>query len=448
MSLTDLSPPHSIEAEQAILGGLMLDNASWDLIADIVKADDFFRRDHKVIFQGIEQLAQVNSPFDVVTVANATTNIEEAGGLAYLAVLAKDTPSVANIVSYAKIVSERAHLRRLISLGHQLTREASEEKARANTVQESVEQRLFAMGENHQKAEFVNVVNMLETVVDQIDERFNSEDTVRGVPTGLDDFDKMTGGLQDADLIILAARPSMGKTSLALNFVDSALQKFPEDSVQIFSLEMPAIAIMYRLIAVLGRLDVQKLLTGKLDDGDWTKLSYAMSRIQGYGPRLVLDDTAGLSPTDLRARSRRGARQFGKPRLILVDYLQLMKIPGMDNRVNEISEISRSLKALAKEMNCPVVALSQLNRSLEHRPNKRPVNADLRESGALEQDADVIVFVYRDEYYHPDTEQKGIAELILGKHRNGPTGIVRTAFIANQTRFENLSAAHWQGANA
>lgn len=448
MTLTEFTPPHSIEAEQAILGGLMLDNEAWDLIADVVKTEDFFRRDHKVIFQSIEQLAQLNSPFDVVTVANATKNIDEAGGLAYLAVLAKDTPSVANIVSYAKIVSERAHLRRLITLGHQLTREASEERASANGVQESIEQRLFAMGENHQKTEFIDVLSTLGKIVDQIDERFNSGNPIRGLPTGLNDFDKLTGGLQDADLIILAARPSMGKTSLALNFVDAALQKFPDRSVQIYSLEMPADALLYRLIAVLGRIDLSKLMSGQLGDEDWPKLSYALHRIQSYGTRLVIDDTSGLSPTELRARSRRGARQFGKPVLIMVDYLQLIRCPGSENRVNEISEISRSLKALAKEMACPVVALSQLNRSLEHRPNKRPVNADLRESGALEQDADLIVFVYRDEVYHPETEHKGIAELILGKHRNGPIGTVRTAFIASQTRFENLSATYWQGAGA
>jgi replicative DNA helicase len=448
MNLTEFTPPHSVEAEQAILGGLMLDNESWDLIADVIMAEDFFRRDHKAIYQSIERLAQNNSPFDVVTVSNFMQDIEEVGGLGYLADLARNTPSVANIKAYAVIVRDRAHLRRLMALGHLMTREAAVELANAKEVQESIEQRLFAMGQNHQKAEFVDVVSILEKVVDQIDERFNSGDSVRGLPTGLTDFDELTGGLQDTDLIILAARPSMGKTSLALNFVDSALQKHPDDSVQIFSLEMPAIAILYRLIAVLGRLDLQKLLSGKLNDDDWPKLSYAMNRIKSYGTRLVIDDTSGLSPTELRARARRGARQFGKPRLIMVDYLQLMQCAGAENRTNEIAQISAALKGLAKEMNCPVVALSQLNRSLEQRPNKRPVNADLRESGALEQDADLIVFVYRDEVYHPETEHKGVAELILGKHRNGPIGIVRTAFIASQTRFENLSATYWQGASA
>jgi replicative DNA helicase len=448
MNLTEFTPPHSVEAEQAILGGLMLDNESWDLIADVIMAEDFFRRDHKAIYQSIERLAQNNSPFDVVTVSNFMQDIEEVGGLGYLADLARNTPSVANIKAYAVIVRDRAHLRRLMALGHLMTREATVELANAKEVQESIEQRLFAMGQNHQKAEFVDVVSVLEKVVDQIDERFNSGDSVRGLPTGLTDFDELTGGLQDTDLIILAARPSMGKTSLALNFVDSALQKHPDDSVQIFSLEMPAIAILYRLIAVLGRLDLQKLLSGKLNDDDWPKLSYAMNRIKSYGTRLVIDDTSGLSPTELRARARRGARQFGKPRLIMVDYLQLMQCAGAENRTNEIAQISAALKGLAKEMTCPVVALSQLNRSLEQRPNKRPVNADLRESGALEQDADLIVFVYRDEVYHPETEYKGIAELILGKHRNGPIGTVRTAFIASQTRFENLSATHWQGASA
>ncbi|RMV95175.1 Replicative DNA helicase, partial [Pseudomonas amygdali pv. tabaci] len=280
------------------------------------------------------------------------------------------------------------------------------------------------------------------------DLRFNAGESVVGLPTGLTDLDELTGGLQPADLIIIAARPSMGKTSLALNLVDAALQKDTQATVQVYSLEMPAEAIIYRLISILGHLNLEKLIRGQLEDEDWPKLAMAVQKINSYGDRLVIDDQADLTPSAIRARARRGARRFGKPVLILIDYLQMMKCPGKENRTNEISEISRSLKALAKEFDCPVVALSQLNRELERRPNKRPINADLRESGALEQDADLILFVYRDEVYNADSEQKGIAELILSKHRNGALGTVRTAFISQHTRFENLSAAAWQGARS
>lgn len=445
MIAADLAPPHSLEAEQGVLGGLMLDNDAWDLIADKVTADDFFRREHRIIFQNIGKLANEAKPFDPVTLSDAIKEVGKVGGLAYLGELAKNTPSVANIGRYAEIVANRAHLRRLISFSWQSSREASDPQADATQVQELLEQQLYALGQNHQNAEFVNLKEALLGVIDQIDENFNSGNPVRGLPTGLDDLDKMTGGLQDADLIILAARPSMGKTSLALNFVDAALQKATDKSVQIYSLEMPARALIYRMLAILGHVDLERLLSGQLQDEDWPKLTAAVNKLNAYEERLVIDDTSALSPAALRARARRAARRYGKPALIMVDYLQLMVCPGAENRNNEISEISRSLKALAKEMDCPVVALSQLNRSLEQRPNKRPINSDLRESGALEQDADVIMFVYRDEVYNAGTEMKGIAELILGKQRQGPIGSVRTAFIANQTRFANLAASTWQG---
>ncbi|MCD5972584.1 replicative DNA helicase [Pseudomonas quasicaspiana] len=448
MNISDMSPPHSVEAEQAVLGGLMLDNESWDLIADRIKADDFFRREHRLIFQSIATLAESNRPFDVVTVSDSMREIDEAGGLGYLGEIAMNTPSVANIKAYADTVSNRAHLRRLISHGYGCAREASDPQADASVVQDIIEQQLFALGQGHQTSDFVDVNQMLLQVVDKIDLRFNAGESVVGVPTGLADLDELTGGLQPADLIILAARPSMGKTSLALNLVDAALQKDTESTVQFYSLEMPAEAIIYRLLSIIGHLNLEKLIRGQLEDEDWPKLSMAVARINSYGDRLVIDDQAGLTPSAIRARARRGARRFGKPVLIMVDYLQMMQCPGKENRANEISEISRSLKALGKEFNCPVVALSQLNRELERRPNKRPINADLRDSGALEQDADLILFVYRDEVYHPDTEHKGIAELILGKHRNGSLGTVRTAFIPQHTRFENLSASTWQGAQA
>ncbi|HEY0290307.1 MAG TPA: replicative DNA helicase [Pseudomonas sp.] len=445
MNIADLSPPHSIEAEQAVLGGLMLDNAAWDLIADRITADDFFKREHRLIFKSIAALAESNTPFDVVTVSESMPDIAEAGGLGYLTEVARNTPSVANIQAYADIVTNRSHLRKLITHGYGCAREASDPQANAVIVQDIIEQQLFALGRGHQTADFVDVNHMLSQVVDIIDVRFNTGESVTGVPTGLSDLDELTGGLQPADLILLAARPSMGKTSLALNFVDAALQKDPSSTVQIYSLEMPAQALIFRLLAILGHLDSQKLIRGQLEDEDWPKLSSAVHRINSYGERLVIDDSAGLTPSALRARARRATRRFGKPALIMIDYLQMMQCPGQENRANEISEISRSLKALAKEMDCPVVALSQLNRALEQRPNKRPINADLRDSGALEQDADLILFVYRDEVYNAATEHKGIAELILGKHRNGSIGTVRTAFIPQHTRFVNLSASTWQG---
>ncbi|WP_010220538.1 replicative DNA helicase [Pseudomonas syringae group genomosp. 3] len=448
MDISHMSPPHSVEAEQAVLGGLMLDNESWDLIADRIKADDFYRAEHRLIFQSIATLAESNRPFDVVTVSDSIAAIDAAGGLAYLSELAKNTPSVANIKAYADTVSNRAHLRRLISHGYGCAREASDPQADATVVQDVLEQQLFALGQGRQTSDFVDVNKMLMQVVDKIDLRFNAGESVIGVPTGLDDLDELTGGLQPADLILLAARPSMGKTSLALNFVDPALQKNPDATVQIYSLETPAEAMLFRLLSILGRLNLEKLMRGQLEDEDWPKLQLAVAKVNAYGDRLVIDDQSELTPSALRARARRGARRFGKPALIMIDYLQMMKCPGTENRANEISEISRSLKALAKEFDCPVVALSQLNRELERRPNKRPINADLRDSGALEQDADLILFVYRDEVYNAGTEHKGIAELILGKHRNGSLGTVRTAFIPQHTRFENLSASTWQGARA
>ncbi|WP_256823444.1 MULTISPECIES: replicative DNA helicase [unclassified Pseudomonas] len=448
MNHLDLSPPHSVEAEQGVLGGLLLDNNTWDLVADGLDAEDFYRRDHRLLFKTIETLASQSKPFDIVTVHDALEVPDEAGGLAYLAELAKNTPSVANIEHYAFIVRNRSQLRQLMSLGYQCSREATDPLANATDVQESIEQQLFALGEGKKASEFVNINQCLTTVVEQIDQHFNGNVTVTGVPSGLDDLDEMTSGFQEADLIILGARPSMGKTSLALNFVDTALQTMLERTVQVFSMEMPAKALLYRLMAILGHIDLGKLLKGKLDDEDWPKLTAAVSRINSYGERLVIDDSSALTPTAIRAKSRRAARRFGRPSLILIDYLQLMRCPGQENRANEISTISQSLKALAKEMSCPVVALSQLNRELERRPNKRPINADLRDSGAIEQDADVILFVYRDEVYHQQTEHKGIAEIIIGKARNGPTGTVRTAFIPHQTRFANLSAnSGWQGAH-
>ncbi|MGE6996019.1 replicative DNA helicase [Pseudomonas sp. NPDC047961] len=440
MSPIDLTPPHSVEAEQGVLGGLMLDNSTWDDIADTLAADDFYIREHRLIFKAIADLAKEGTPFDVVTLSEKSVDVQQEVGLAYLGELAMSTPSVANILAYAKIVRERSHLRNLVTLGYECSRQSSAPGAVATDVQESVERQLFALGQNRLTA-FTDIGQMLSAVVDKIDHRFNSGEDITGVTTDLSDLDELLGGLQPKDLVIVAARPSMGKTAFALKLVNAALARTSK-SAQVFSLEMPAEQLVFRFLAFLGRIDLSLLTRGRLQDDDWPKLTAAVAALHSYGDRLVIDDTPQLTPTELRARSRRAARKFGDPALIMVDYLQLMQSSGKENRNLEIADISASLKALAKEMDCPVVALSQLNRSLEQRANKRPLNADLRESGALEQDADVIMFIYRDEVYHPDSEDAGIAEIIIGKQRNGPLGTVRTAFLAAETRFENLDASY------
>lgn len=438
MSLLDLVPPHSVEAEQGVIGGLMLDNSTWDLIANVLSSDDFFRRDHRLIYQAIEQLASRSSPIDVVTVLESLEDPDEVGGLSYLAELAKNTPSVANISTYAAIVRERSHLRRLVMLGYECSREASTNQAKSSEVQDLIEQKLFLLGQDRSRSDFVDVKQTLMEVVERIDYHFNEGDSITGIPSGLDAMDQVTGGFQDADLIVIAARPSMGKTSLALSVVVAALQQKPTNTVQIYSQEMPAHALMFRLIAILGELNLANLMRGQLRDEDWPKVIAAVGRINDYGERLIIDDTASLTPSALRSKVRRAARRTGMPRLIMVDYLQLMRLDGKENRNLEIAGITAALKALAKEFNCPVIALSQLNRSVEQRVDKRPFNGDLRESGAIEQDADVIMFIYRDEVYRPESTDSGGAEIIFGKHRNGPTGTVRVAFVPDQTRFATL----------
>lgn len=440
-------PPHSLEAEQAVLGGLMLDNKTWHLIADQLRAEDFYRNEHRMIFAAIAELADRGEPFDVITISEVLEGQPGSGGLGYLSELAKNIPSVANIEAYARVVADRGHLRQLISIGHEQIRVASQPSANAQDAHEHCEKALFALGQRSSKVEFVPITDVLGKVIDQIDRNFNSGESLTGLPSELPDLDEVTAGFQPSDLIIVAGRPSMGKTALALNWVAPALRAKPNHSVQIYSLEMATDKLVYRLLAGLGRIDLGRLLKGQLEEEDWSKLSAAVAKMQQFADRLMIDETANISPTDLRARARRAAKKYGPPALILVDYLQLMRCPGTENRTLEIGEISRSLKALAKEHCCPVVALSQLNRELERRPNKRPVNADLRESGAIEQDADLIMFVYRDEVYHPDSELQGVAELIIGKNRNGPIGTVRTVFIAHETRFAPLAPTPFASGN-
>lgn len=435
-------PPHSVEAEQSVLGGLVLDNNAWERISDQLIERDFYRHDHRLIYRAIYTLAERNEPFDVVTLSEFLEKegtLAQAGGLAYLGELAANTPSVANITAYAKIVRERATLRQLISVSNEIADSAYYPKGReGDQILDEAERKIFQIAEARPKSGGPMALNqLLANTVDTIDMLFNSDSQITGLSTGFADLDEKTSGLQPSDLIIVAGRPSMGKTTFAMNLVENALMK-SDKTILVFSLEMPAESLVMRMISSLGRIEQGRVRTGKLDDEDWSRLASTVALLQSR--KLFIDDTAGISPTEMRARARRVAREQGEIGLIMVDYLQLMQLGGSsDNRVNEISEISRSLKALAKEFNCPVVALSQLNRSLEQRPNKRPVNSDLRESGAIEQDADVIMFVYRDEVYHPETEHKGIAEIIIGKQRNGPIGTTRLMFHGRYTRFDNLA---------
>ncbi len=434
-------PPHSVEAEQSLLGGLMLENGTWDQVVDIVAEDDFYRRDHRLIFRAIKALSEASTPFDVVTLSEWLDNCNEldnAGGLSYIGMLANNTPSAANIKAYANIVRERSVLRSLIRVGTEISDSAFNTEGRdSKELLDDAERKVFEIAEKGADAKggFEAIKDVLVDVVDRIDQLFNSDGAITGLPTGYNDLDDMTSGLQPGDLIIVAGRPSMGKTTFSMNMAEHAAMTCGKP-VAVFSMEMPADSLAMRMISSLGRIDQTKVRSGKLDDDDWPRLTSAISMLQEKP--LFIDDQGGLSPNELRARCRRLAREHGQLGLVVIDYLQLMQVPGFaENRTAEISEISRSLKGLAKELNVPVIALSQLNRSLEQRPDKRPVMSDLRESGAIEQDADVIIFIYRDEVYNPESADKGTAEILIRKQRNGPIGTVRLTFLGKYTRFEN-----------
>lgn len=439
-------PPHSIEAEQSVLGGLLLDNSAWDRIADFVNADNFYRYDHRIIFQHIVKLISETRPADVITVHEALSTsgkAEEVGGLSYLNALAQNTPSSANIRRYAEIVRDRGILRKLITVADEISGNAFQPQGKnVKQMLDEAESRIFAIAEEGSRGlqGFMEIQPLLAQVVERIDELYNrdSGSDITGVPTGFIDLDRMTSGLQPGDLIIVAGRPSMGKTAFSINIgenvaIDSGLP------VAVFSMEMGGTQLAMRMLGSVGRLDQHRLRTGRLNDEDWPRLTHAIQKMNDA--QFYIDETPALNPIELRARSRRLARQCGKLGLVIVDYLQLMSGNGGsnsgENRATEISEISRNLKSLAKELNCPVIALSQLNRALEQRPNKRPVMSDLRESGAIEQDADVILFIYRDEVYNPDSQDKGTAEIIIGKQRNGPIGSIRLAFQGPFTRYDN-----------
>ena len=434
-------PPHSLEAEQSVLGGLMLDDQAWFDLIEVVAATDFYRTPHQIIFDAMNELASDDAPLDAVTVSERLSSkglLEKAGGISYLAELAESTPGASNVLAYGKIVRERSVLRQLIGAANQIADSAFTPDGRdTDTLLELAEQSVFQIAENRLRDSGPEkVAPLLIKAVEKVEFLHGSKGALTGLASGFTDLDRMTTGWQGSDLVIVAARPSMGKTAFAVNMVEHAVMT--GGSVLVFSMEMPSEQIVMRMLSSLGRIDQTRLRTGDLKDEDWDRFASAVSQLKDK--KLYIDDTAALTPGEVRSRARRVARETGGLDLIMVDYLQLMRTAkDSENRATEISEISRSLKALAKEMKCPVVALSQLNRQLESRPDKRPMNSDLRESGAIEQDADVILFIYRDEVYNENTEDLGIAEIIIGKQRNGPIGKVRLKFTGNLTKFEDLA---------
>lgn len=438
-------PPHSLEAEQSILGGLMLDNERWDTVTERVTSNDFFNRQHRLIFNEMQRLLEMNQPIDLITLSESLEQkgkLEAVGGFAYLAELSKNTPSAANISAYADIVRERAVVREMITVAHEIADAGYNPQGRSSEeLLDLAESRVFQIAENRVNKDEgpKSIDHILNDTLLHIEQLYQKpHNGVTGISSGYQDLDKKTAGLQKSDLIIVAARPSMGKTTFAMNLCENAAMT-EQKPVLIFSLEMPGEQIMMRMLASLSRVDQTRLRTGQLDDEDWARISRTMN-IMLEKRNMYIDDSSCLTPTEVRARARRVFREHDGLSLIMIDYLQLMRVPLLsDNRTLEIAEISRSLKTLAKELQVPVVALSQLNRSLEQRSDKRPVNSDLRESGSIEQDADLIIFIYRDEVYHENSDMKGIAEIILSKQRNGPIGTVRLTFNGQWSRFDNYA---------
>ncbi|MDA7415677.1 replicative DNA helicase [Xenophilus arseniciresistens] len=438
-------PPHSIEAESSVLGGLLLDNGAWDRVGDILVDGDFYRHEHKLIFAAIGGLINGNKPADVITVHEQLQTMgkaEEVGGLQYLNSLAQYVPSSSNIRRYGEIVRERSILRKLISAADEIATNAFNPQGKAvDKMLDEAEQKIFNIGEegSRMKQGFQSMDSLVVDLLDRVTEMADNPNDITGVRTGFYEFDKMTSGLQPGDMIVLAARPSMGKTSLAINIAEHvALEEgLP---VAVFSMEMGAAQLAVRIVGSIGRIDQGHLRTGKLTDEEWPRLTEAIEKLRTIS--LHIDETPGLTSSELRANSRRLARQYGRLGLIVVDYLQLMSTSSSmsdENRATAVGEISRGLKMLAKELKCPVIALSQLSRGVESRTDKRPMMSDLRESGAIEQDADLIMFIYRDDYYNKDSKEPGVAEVIIAKHRNGPTGSVKLAFLKPLTKFENLA---------
>lgn len=441
-------PPHSVEAEQSVLGGLLLDNLAWDRAADLLTESDFYRHEHRLVYSAIAALVSQSKPADVITVFEQLQSLgkaDEAGGLAYLNAMAQSVPSAANMRRYAEIVRERSILRKLIAASDDIATSAFNPQGRAvSTILDESETLIFKIGEegSRQKQGFQSIDKLVVSLIDRVQELHdNGAEEVTGVRSGFSDLDRQTAGLQKGDLIVLAARPSMGKTAFALNIAENVAvhEGLP---VLVFSMEMGASQLALRLVGSLGRINQQNLRTGRLDKEEWERLPEAVEKLQQV--QMFIDETPALNSAELRARSRRMARQFGQLGLIVIDYLQLMSGSGGgdENRATELGEISRGLKALAKELQCPVIALSQLNRSVETRNDKRPMMSDLRESGAIEQDADVIMFIYRDDYYNKESKEPGVSEIIVAKQRNGPVGTVKLAFLKPLTRFENLAPGY------
>jgi replicative DNA helicase len=439
-------PPHSIEAESSVLGGLLLDNGAWDRVGDLLVDNDFYRHEHKLIYAAIGALINASKPADVITVNEQLQNqgkADEMGGLGYLNSLAQYVPSASNIRRYAEIVRERSILRKLVSASDEIATNAFNPQGKAiDRILDEAEQKIFNIGEegSRMKQGFQSMDTLVVELLDRVQEMADNPNDITGVPTGFYDLDRMTSGLQPGDMVVLAARPSMGKTAFAINIAEHVAlnEGLP---VAVFSMEMGASQLAVRVVGSIGRIDQGHLRTGKLNDDEWPRLTEAIEKLRTVS--LHIDETPGLTPSELRANARRLARQCGKLGLIVVDYLQLMSGSGGsggDNRATELGEISRGLKMLAKELQCPVIALSQLNRSVEQRTDKRPMMSDLRESGAIEQDADIIMFIYRDDYYNKDSKEPGVAEIIIGKQRNGPTGTVKLTFLKNLTRFESLAS--------
>ncbi len=441
-------PPHSVEAESSVLGGLLLDNMAWDRVGDLLTDGDFYRHEHQQVYAAIGALINASKPADVITVHEHLQTLgkaEQIGGLAYLNGLAQYVPSASNIRRYAEIVRERAILRKLVTASDEIATNAFNPQGKAvERILDEAEQKIFAIGEegSRMKQGFQPLDSLVVDLLDRVQEMADNPMDVTGVPTGFADLDRMTSGLQAGDLVVLAARPSMGKTSFAVNIAEHVAlnEGLP---VAVFSMEMGAAQLALRIVGSIGRVNQGNLRTGKLTDEEWPRLTEAVERLRTVS--MHIDETPGLTPSELRANARRLARTCGKLGLIVVDYLQLMSGSGAsssENRATELGEISRGLKMLAKELQCPVIALSQLNRSVETRTDKRPMMSDLRESGAIEQDADIIMFIYRDDYYNKDSKEPNVAEIIIGKQRNGPTGTVKLFFQKNQTRFENLALGY------
>jgi replicative DNA helicase len=440
-------PPHSIEAESSVLGGLLLDNGAWDRVGDLLSENNFYRYEHKLIFTAISGLINGNKPADVITVYEQLQSLgkaEEIGGLPYLNSLAQYVPSAANIRRYAEIVRERSILRKLVTASDEIATAAFNPQGKpVEKILDEAEQKIFHIGEegSRSKQGFQSMEGLVVQLLDRVQEMADNPNDITGVPTGFYDFDRMTSGMQAGDLIVLAARPSMGKTSLAINIAEHVAlnEGLP---VAVFSMEMGAAQLAVRIVGSIGRIDQGHLRTGKLTDDEWPRLTEAIEKLRNI--QLHIDETPGLTVSELRANARRLARQCGgKLGLIVVDYLQLMSVSGGmsdENRATAVGEISRGLKMLAKELGCPLIALSQLSRAVEQRTDKRPMMSDLRESGAIEQDADVIMFIYRDDYYNKESKEPGVSEVIISKQRNGPTGTVKLAFLKQLTKFENLAA--------